>query len=85
MAVDSAGGAAIQRGSRMDEGQDAPRRGRFVDTLKAVGWAFFGVRKGRSHEHDMRELNPLHVILVGLLLAAVFIVVLVMLARFAAA
>ncbi len=69
----------------MDDGQGTPpRKGRFVDTLKAVGWAFFGVRKGRSHEHDMRQLNPVHVILVGALLAAVFIVVLVMVARFAA-
>jgi len=83
-ATGSAGGRAIQD-SRMNDRNGQPRRRRFVDTLKAVSWAFFGVRKGRSHEHDMRELNPLHVILVGLLLAAVFIVVLVMLARFAAA
>lgn len=69
----------------MQDGQRPQRKGRFVDTLKAVGWAFFGVRKGRSHEYDMHHLNAVHVILVGLLLAFVFVGVLVMLARFAAA
>jgi hypothetical protein len=51
--------------------------------LRAVAWAFFGVRKRRSFERDV-HLNPVHVVLVGLLLAAVFVGVLVMLARFAA-
>ncbi|MCO5100861.1 MAG: DUF2970 domain-containing protein [Burkholderiaceae bacterium] len=48
-----------------------------------MAWAFLGVRKRRSFEGDV-HLNPVHVVLVGLLLAAAFVVVLVMLARFAA-
>lgn len=57
---------------------------RFVDTLKAVGWAFFGVRKGRAHEHDLKHLRPVHVIFVGILLAVVFVATLVVIARTAA-
>ncbi len=59
-------------------------RARFVDTLKAVGWAFFGVRKGRAHELDMKHLRPVHVIFVGILLAVVFVVTLILIARMAA-
>lgn len=68
------------------EGDERPvkPKPRFVDTLKAVGWAFFGVRKGRAHEHDMKHLRPVHVILVGILLTVVFVVTLVFIARMAA-
>lgn len=59
-------------------------RPRFVDMLKAVGWAFFGVRKGRDHEQDMKHLRPVHVILVGILLTVVFVATLVLIARTAA-
>lgn len=56
----------------------ARRKGSFIDTVKAIGWAFFGVRKGSAHERDLARLNPVHVILVGVLLAALFVVGLVL-------
>lgn len=46
----------------------------FLQTLSAVLWSFFGVRKGKSHSEDMQKLNPVHVIIVGLLAAAAFVV-----------
>ena len=58
--------------------QDATRRkGSFLGTVKAIGWAFFGVRGGKAHERDLARLNPLHVIIIGLMLAAVFVIGLV--------
>jgi len=57
----------------------APRRGSLLRTLGAVAWSFFGVRKSRDLERDVAELKPVHVILVGLALAAVFVVALVLL------
>ena len=48
-------------------------------TLLAVAWSFFGVRKSRDLERDVAELKPLHVILVGLAVAAAFVVALVLL------
>lgn len=45
----------------------------FLQTLSAVLWSFFGVRKSKSHSEDMQNLNPIHVIVVGLLAAAVFV------------
>lgn len=62
--------------------KDAVRRkGSFGQTLRAVGWSFFGVRKSSEHEKDVTQLNPVHVIVAGLIAAAVFIAGLVLLVR----
>jgi hypothetical protein len=45
----------------------------FLQTLSAVLWSFFGVRKGKNHSEDMQKLNPVHVIIVGLLAATAFV------------
>ena len=42
-------------------------------TLAAVAWSFFGVRKGRDLERDVAELNPLHLVIAGVVLAALFV------------
>ena len=42
----------------------------------------FGVRKGAGLRNDIAKLNPVHVILTGLLFGVVFVVSLVTLARF---
>ncbi|MCQ8897660.1 DUF2970 domain-containing protein [Limnobacter humi] len=57
----------------------------FLQTLSAVLWSFFGVRKGKSHAEDMQKLNPVHVILVGIGAAAVFVIGLVMLVKWVVA
>ena len=54
------------------------RKGSFLQTLRAVGWSFFGVRKSSEYEKDVSRLNPVHVVIAGLLGAAAFIVVLVL-------
>ena len=56
----------------------APRRGSLLRTVRAVAWSFFGVRKSRDLERDVAELKPVHVI-VGVAVAAAFVVVLVLL------
>lgn len=57
------------------------RKLNFFQTLKAVLWAMFGVRKGAGLRTDVANLNPVHLILAGLLFGVVFVVSLVMLAR----
>ena len=56
-----------------------PRRGSLLRTLGAVVWSFFGVRKSRDLERDLAELKPVHVIVVAVAVAAVFVVALVLL------
>jgi hypothetical protein len=64
----------------------APRRkASFAASMKAVFWSFFGVRKRKDYEHDAENLNPFHVILAGLLGAAIFIGVLLLVVRMAVA
>ena len=50
-------------------------------TLRAVGGAFFGVRKARDLERDSTELNPLHVVVAGIAIAALFVGMLVALVK----
>jgi hypothetical protein len=49
----------------------------FVRTMKAVFWSFLGVRKRRDLEADATQLNPLHVIVAAVIMAAIFIGVLI--------
>ena len=42
-------------------------------TLKAVLWAFLGVRKRSAYEEDLGKLNPFHIIAAALLAVAVFV------------
>ena len=55
------------------------RKGSLRRTILAVFWSFFGVRKARDLERDASELNPLHVIIVGIVAAALFVLALVLL------
>jgi hypothetical protein len=60
-----------------------PRRGEgtMLQTVRAVAWSFFGVRRRADHEQDVQRLNPVHVVIAGLAGAALFIVFLVLLVR----
>ena len=59
----------------------ASRRGSFLQTVRAVAWSFFGVRRSADHAQDVQNLNPVHVVIAGVLGAGLFIVALVMLVR----
>jgi amino acid transporter len=43
------------------------RRGSFVRTVRAVLWSFFGVRKASDLQKDAEQLNPVHVIIAGVI------------------
>jgi len=45
----------------------------FWRSLRAVAWSFLGIRKRSGLEEDMQRLNPLHVVVAGLLAVAVFV------------
>jgi hypothetical protein len=57
------------------------RRGSFLATMKAVAWSFFGVRKSDDYEKDVEQLNPVHLVIAGVLGAALFVIVLVVLVQ----
>ena len=57
------------------------RKASLRQTISAVAWSFFGVRRGKDHENDMARLNPVHVLIAGVLGAALFVLMLVLLVR----
>ncbi len=59
------------------------RKASFGATMKAVFWSFFGIRKRSDYEKDSASLNPIHVIVAGLIGVLLFIGVLVALVRVA--
>ncbi|MFM9917338.1 MAG: DUF2970 domain-containing protein [Rhizobacter sp.] len=54
----------------------AKRKGSFLQTMRAVAWSFFGVRKSSDYERDVSQLNPVHVVIAGVIGALVLIAVL---------
>ena len=56
--------------------QAVQRKGSFLQTMCAVAWSFFGVRKSSDYEKDVSQLNPVHVVIAGVIGAALFIVLL---------
>lgn len=61
------------------------RKGSFGQTVAAVAWSFFGVRRSADHEQDLSRINPLHVVVAGLIGAALFIGALVLVVRWVVA
>ena len=59
-----------------DLAQAARRKGSFLQTVRAVAWSFFVIRKGSEYERDVGQLNPVHVIIAGVLGAGLFILAL---------
>ena len=47
------------------------------ETMRAVLWSFFGVRRREGYERDVQRLNPVYVIVAGVLAAVLFVLALV--------
>lgn len=58
------------------------RKLNFFQTLKAVLWGFFGVRKGTGYQEDISRLNPVHLIIAAVIATILFVVALVLVAKF---
>ena len=58
---------------------DANREAGFLQVIVAVFWSFFGVRRRAAGERDMVTIKLLHVVVAGLLGAALFVFVLIVL------
>jgi hypothetical protein len=60
-------------------------QGSLWQTVKAVGWSFFGVRKNSAYKDDLAKLNPLHIIAVAFVAVALFVIGLILFVRWVAA
>ncbi len=64
-----------------DKEKITQRKMSFAATVKAVFWSFFGVRKKSDYESDAAHLNPLHVIIAGVIGVLIFIATLVLIVK----
>ena len=61
------------------------RKGSFLQTAKAVAWSFFGVRRGSGQQEDVSKLNPVHVVVAGILGAVLFVIALIVIVKWVVA
>lgn len=57
------------------------RKGSLLQTIRAVAWSFLGIRRRADYAKDVAHLNPIHVVVVGIAGAALFVLALVLLVR----
>ena len=60
-----------------DTSQAFRRKASLLQTLRAVAWSFLGIRRSSGLEEDVKKLNPIHVVVAGVLGAVIFIVFLI--------
>ncbi|MEY4653171.1 MAG: hypothetical protein RI884_1752 [Pseudomonadota bacterium] len=56
-----------------DEASAGARKGSLLQTVRAVAWAFLGIRKNSAGQSDLGTLSPLHLIAVALVGVALFV------------
>jgi preprotein translocase subunit Sec61beta len=76
--VEGAGGA--KAAGRPGTDAAAPKASA-LQTVRAVFWSFFGVRKRADYESDVQQLNPRHVVIAGIVGAVLFVLALVTLVK----
>jgi len=53
----------------------------FLKSMRAVFWAFLGVRKSRGHSEDMASLTFVHVIIAGVVGVIIFMTILLLIVK----
>ncbi|MDO9146317.1 MAG: DUF2970 domain-containing protein [Hydrogenophaga sp.] len=61
------------------------RKGSVSGTVKAVLWGFLGVRRNSDYQNDIAKLNPIHIMVVGVLMALLFVLALILLVNWVVA
>jgi hypothetical protein len=54
-------------------------------SIKLVAWSFLGIRSSAGYQQDLAKVNPLHVVLVGIVGALLLVVCLVVLVNWVVA
>ena len=59
----------------------AQRPASLLHTMRAVAWSFLGIRRSSGYEQDVQKLNPVHVVIGGIVGAGLFVALIVVLVR----
>ena len=69
----------------MEPGAKQPAPVSFFRTIKLVAWSLLGIRKNSEFEKDAAQVNPIHIIVVGVATIVIFVVVLIVLVNWVVA
>lgn len=67
------------------ESKAGSQQGDFGRSIKLVAWSFLGIRSRQGYQQDLARVNPLHVVLVGVVAALVLVVSLIVLVNWVVA
>ena len=67
--------------SRPDSLPAGREKSSIFQTIKAVLWSFVGLRSRTGYERDVAQLNPLHIVITGIVAVFVFVGSLILLAN----
>ncbi len=62
-----------------------PGQSDFLRSIKLVAWSFLGIRSRNGYQQDLARVNPLHVVLVGVVAALLLVVSLIVLVNWVVA
>lgn len=60
------------------------RKGSVLETVRAVLWGFLGVRRQSDYQRDVARLNPIHLMVAGVVMALVFVLTLILIVNWVA-
>ncbi len=60
---------------------DVQKKSSFLHSVKLVAWSFIGIRSNKGYRDDLAKVNPLHVVLVGIVGVLLLVVGLISLAK----
>ncbi|HEY4138690.1 MAG TPA: DUF2970 domain-containing protein [Casimicrobiaceae bacterium] len=64
-----------------ERNRSRPRAAGPLQIASAVFWGFFGVRKRRNLEEDVTTIKPHHIVIAGVIGAALFVLLLIIIVR----
>lgn len=65
--------------------EHAMKQASFLDVLKTIAFGALGVRRRADHERETTRIKPIHIIVAGIVAAALFILTLITIVRFVVA
>ena len=49
-------------------------QGSFMHSIKLVAWSFLGIRSKKGYQDDLARVNPVHVVLVGIVSVLIIVI-----------
>lgn len=71
--------------SELAKNSDGAPKGSFWRSVRMVAWSFLGIRKRSEYQEDLARVNPLHILVVAITGALLFVLGLIVLVNWVVA